>query len=381
MKILMVSIFAPHFFNWAEQLKESGHEVYWLDVYDSNTFVQQIYFVEQIIGWRYRWDFPGRYYLKKKSPDLISLINTFNERDLVKVFKQKLEEIKPDVVHSFVMSKAVVPIYEIMKVNPDIKWLYSSWGSDLYFYVNKGISGENIKKVLPRIDYMFSDCNRDYEIARRNGFSGKFLGVFPGGGGYDFERTNHLIIPFLKRNIILIKGYQGKHGRCIEVLKSLQNLKFPLDELKIVVFGADNEVLDFIQQTDLRFKENMKIFKKISHFHVMELMGEALLYIGNSISDGMPNTLLEAIVMGAYPIQSNPGGASAELIDHGTSGLLIKNPDDIDEIEMLIQKALLNLPALERSVKFNFNNIRPKLERNCIKNLVVRRYQSIEERL
>lgn len=67
MKILMVSIFAPHFFNWTEQLKGSGHEIYWLDVFDSNTEVEKIDFAQQITGWRYKWDFPGRYFLKKKS--------------------------------------------------------------------------------------------------------------------------------------------------------------------------------------------------------------------------------------------------------------------------------------------------------------------------
>ena len=50
----MLSIFAPHFFNWTEQLRDSGHEIYWLDIKDSNTHVKQIDFVEQIIGWRYK---------------------------------------------------------------------------------------------------------------------------------------------------------------------------------------------------------------------------------------------------------------------------------------------------------------------------------------
>ena len=48
----MVSIFSSHFFNWVKQLESSGHQIYWLDVYDSNTKVKEIEFVEKIIGWR-----------------------------------------------------------------------------------------------------------------------------------------------------------------------------------------------------------------------------------------------------------------------------------------------------------------------------------------
>jgi hypothetical protein len=42
--------------------------------------------------------------------------------------------------------------------------------------------------------------------------------------------------------------------------------------------------------------------------------GQSILHIGNSISDGMPNALLEAMGMGAFPIQSNPGKVSEEVI-------------------------------------------------------------------
>jgi hypothetical protein len=40
---------------------------------------------------------------------------------------------------------------------------------------------------------------------------------------------------------------------------------------------------------------------------------QSVLHIGNSISDGMPNALLEAMGMGAFSIQSNPGKVSEEV--------------------------------------------------------------------
>ena len=68
MKILMVSMASIHFFRWTEQLKKSGHEVYWIDVYDSNSNYERIDFVQQTVGWRNRINFPGCYYVKNKYP-------------------------------------------------------------------------------------------------------------------------------------------------------------------------------------------------------------------------------------------------------------------------------------------------------------------------
>lgn len=378
MKILMVSIFSPHFFNWAEQLKDSSHEIYWLDVFDSKTRVKKIDFVHQIIGWRYKADYPGRYFVKNKLPGLNAVINRFNERDLEEIFEQKLVEIRPDVVHSFVMHLSCFPIYGVMKKNPQIKWVYSSWGSDLFYYQDKKEESEKMKLILPTVDYIFTDCHRDYQIATGLGFDGEFLGVFPGGGGFDFRKTDSLMNSVAKRNIILIKGYQGKHGRCKAVLQALIGLQQDLMRYRIVIFGANEEVRNFVDKSELQFWENLNVKGKIPRAEVIELMGQSLMYVGNSLSDGMPNTLLEAMIMGVFPIQSNPGGATAEVIVHGKNGFLIDNPEDHQEIKRHILEALRNRHKIEQAIRYNLKIVKPTLEREIIRKQVLERYNQIE---
>ena len=381
MKILMVSIFAPHFFNWAEQLKDSGHEVYWLDVLDSNTKVEQIDFVDQIFGWRYKWDYPGRYFIKKNLPDLTSFLNRWNERDFQDFFEQKIKEIKPHAIHSFVMYLSTARITEVMKKYPSIKWIYSSWGSDLFYYQHLQKERERMRTAFPNIHYMFSDCERDYQLAVNYGFKGQYLGSFPGGGGYDFAETEPYIKPIKERNILLIKGYQGLHGRCIEILRAMETMEDALSSYQIVVFGANPDVFKYIANTNLNEWKNLKVLGTITNFEVLKLMGSARLYIGNSTSDGMPNTLLEAIIMGAFPVQSNPGGASAELIEDGKNGLLIENPEDVDEIGHLIKMAISDEVRLKNAVAYNLQYLKPKFERNFIRQKVLMQYKRIEEEI
>lgn len=374
----MVSMFSSHFFNWTEQLKESGHEIYWLDVFDSNTQVKKIDFVKQIIGWRFKWDFPGRYIIKHNSPLLNKAINVLNERKLEEVFEEKLKEIKPDVVHSFVMYSACVPILRIMKKYRKISWIYSAWGNDLFYYQNFEKQRNDMIRVFPRLDYMFADCRRDLNLAVKFGFKGKVLGAYPGGGGYNFSDYNLFLRERKQRDTILIKGYQHKFGRCNMILLAIAKDFQKLKEFNIVVFGANKEVIDFVNDSQaLQQMKNLTVLEKIDHTQVLKLMGRSYIYIGNSISDGMPNTLLEAIVMETFPIQSNPGGATAEIIEDGENGLLINNAEDYDEISSLIKKALKNPKLVENAIIVNNKTIKPKLERNFIKNQVLGKYEMV----
>nr|WP_083646110.1 glycosyltransferase family 4 protein [Christiangramia flava] len=377
----MVSIFAPHFFNWTEQLKGSGHEIYWLDVFDSNTEVEKIDFAQQITGWRYKWDFPGRYFLKKNHPGFNRLINKVNERSFQKVLEKRIKEIKPDVIHSFVIYLAAAPVLPVLDKFPDIKWILSTWGSDLFYYSKQEGYLEDIRRVLPKVDYLFTDCKRDHQIAIENGFKGTYLGNFPGGGGYDLQSLESYLKEFDERNIILVKGYQGLHGRAIEVLKAFLPLKEKLREFDIVVFGADEEVFHFVRNSEINTWKNFKVLGKVSHREVMKLMGRARIFIGNSLSDGMPNTLLEAIVMEVFPIQSNPGGATQEIITDGLNGLLINNPEEPKHIRNVLEKVLENEIDIEKAIKFNNENLRPGLDRERIKDEVLKKYKLVEEEL
>ncbi len=381
MKILMVSIFSQHFFNWTLQLKDAGHEVHWIDVYDSNTYVKKIDFVKQTVGWKNKIKYPGRYKVKKNFPALDKIINKINQRKFIEVFQAKLKEIKPDVVHSFVMYASTVPLLNTMQKHPEIKWIYSAWGNDLYYYQNEKAYLQNMKKVLPQLDYMFADCTRDYKIAEKLGFTGKYLGTFPTGGGYKLKEYESFISGIQNKKTIIIKGYEHTFGRCIRILQAINLIKDKLKDYDIKVFAANEKVFDFVSNSELSGLGNLRVYGRIGHTDVLKIMGESLIYIGNSISDGMPNTLLEAIIMGAFPIQSNPGGATAEIIEDGKNGLLIQDPESSEEIAGIILKALNDSELIKQGVNYNNLHIKPELERKKNKDQVLKKYKLVEQEL
>lgn len=377
MRILMVSMNSIHFQRWTNQLKDSGHDIFWFDIKDGAK-VPSLSWVTAFQGWRHKFpNLKGRHLIKNKFPK----VNKIIENNTAKAFEKVLLEVKPDVVHSFVLYISCAPILEVMQKHNTVKWIYSSWGSDLYHFKNDTMNKNQIEAVLPRINYLFTDCKRDISLAKQMGFKGEVLGTLPGGGGYDFSVSDKYIkTPASERDIVLVKGYQGRSGRAIEVLKAIEQLVPELFNFKIVVFGADKEVETYILENNKLQELNIKVYKKsqfLAHKVILELMGKARIYIGNSESDGLPNTLLEAVIQGAFPIQSNPGGASEDIITNKVNGLLIQNCNTISNIKSLIVKVVNNNELIEKAFKFNQSNIKPKLEIIYIQNQVRTAYNIV----
>lgn len=352
MKILFVSMHSIHAIRWIENFKDSPYDLYWFDITNKgvlNTNSKALQFIE----WNKR-KIPylkGEYFLRKNFSTIYKVLNPFFEVTESEALEKIIQEIQPDLIHSFELHTCSSPILRTMIKNRNIKWLYSCWGNDLYY--NRQIPNDLkiIKRMLARIDFMHADCQRDFEIAKELGFKNKFLGVIPTGGGYDLTYYKQFTLPFEKRTIILIKGYEHLFGRGLNVVKALQFENELVSKYEVVVFGAHKEVIDFITFNNLPFKTYGR--HDLSQSELIKLMGKAILYIGNSISDGMPNTLLEAIIMQAFPIQSNPGNATAEIIENKKNGLLINDPNNIHEIKEKVNFALSNLQLVKQAMTIN----------------------------
>mgnify|MGYP003575642826 CR=1 FL=1 len=377
MKILFISMPSIHVVRWIENLKDTSFELYWYDILNRGK-LETLETVTQYINNSERkiLHLKGKYWLSKKLPRFYNSIRPFLEQTENEVLERIIERIKPDIIHSFELYSSAYPILKTMNRYPEIKWLYSCWGNDIYYYSKFYNHKDEIRSVLKRVNFLHTDCFRDYQIANELGFTGKHLGVIPGGSGYKLEEVEKYKQSTDSRKIILVKGYQNVFGRALYVIKALEKLKIKTDHYEVIIFGGHQEVKNYIDNNNLNYKVYGR--NELSHQQVIELMGKSLLYIGNNISDGMANTLLEAIIMGAFPIQSNPGNVSAEIIEHGKNGLLINDPEDINNISELIVEALENFDMLENACELNKKIAARKLDYYINQKKIIEMYETIE---
>lgn len=376
LKVLFVAMQSIHFIRWIENLNNSDYELHFFDVLNRGE-IQTHSNITQYSHWkRNKIRFKGKTVLKKNLPWIYDKLHPFLEVTADEFLESLINKINPNIIHSLEMQSCSYPIYKTMLKYPSIKWVYSCWGSDLFYYKNFAWHKKRITKILSRLDYLLTDCNRDLIIAKHLGFKGIHLGIIPGGSGYDFNTIKDHIVPFSTRRIILVKGYEHKFGKALNVIKALEKNLELHSKYEIVVFGAHEVVINYVVKHNLNFKVYGR--HELNHQSVMELFGKARIYIGNSISDGLPNTLLEAFVTGAFPIQSNPGKVTEEIITDNVNGLIIRDPGNIEAISRLIEKALVNDYLLETASKLNQSFAETYLDKQKIKIKIGEIYNSLK---
>ena len=118
----------------------------------------------------------------------------------------------------------------------------------------------------------------------------------------------------------------------------------------------------------------MHILDDVSQTEMMTLNGQARLNICVNKSDGVPNAMLEAMLMGAFPIQSDTSMADEWLSDNKTG--MIVPPEDPELIEQAIRKALRDDDMVDQAAIVNRRIIEEKLEYNSIGKSIVAMYQA-----
>jgi glycosyltransferase involved in cell wall biosynthesis len=108
---------------------------------------------------------------------------------------------------------------------------------------------------------------------------------------------------------------------------------------------------------------------------MLRLYDRSRIYIGLSISDGISTSLLEAMAMGAFPIQSCTACADEWFAD-GQSGFIVP-PEDPQAIAEALRRALTDDLLVDRAAEINARTIAQRLDNSVIEPQVIKMYEDI----
>jgi len=97
--------------------------------------------------------------------------------------------------------------------------------------------------------------------------------------------------------------------------------------------------------------------------------------IGVNATDGVPNAMLEAMTMGALPVQSDTE-STAEWITHGANGLLVE-PGNPEQIAEAIRRGLQDDKLVEEAAELNRQQLLRRLDTSVVKPQVIEMYRRI----
>lgn len=112
-------------------------------------------------------------------------------------------------------------------------------------------------------------------------------------------------------------------------------------EIKLYVYGKIDEKLE-INELIKKLELENRVFLMGQVDNILEEIGDATMFVMSSLSEGMPNALMEAMAIGLPVISTDcPSGGPRELINDRYNGLLIEN-NNIEKLTDAIMELLDN---------------------------------------
>lgn len=317
--------------------------------------------------------------------DFLATAIRYVARHVVPAYRQwqlawLIQRLKPDIIHTMEIQSAGYRVSALRKnwTGQFPRWILTNWGSDIYYFSNFDDHKEKIVEALSLCDYFSCECRRDVHLAHTFGFDKQVLPVMPVSGGFDLSAMRRLRQkgPTSARRVILIKGYHNWAGRALVAIEALALCAQYIHHYQIVIYSADDVVR---QRANALLKplhiDVTFIPLRSDHQTILRYFGKARVAIGLSISDGISTLVLEAMVMGAFPIQSNTSCAG-EWIKDGQTGIIVP-PEDVRAVARALQKALTDDAMVDSGAKHNDQVAEKELDISVMKPKVISFYEHV----
>jgi glycosyltransferase involved in cell wall biosynthesis len=144
----------------------------------------------------------------------------------------------------------------------------------------------------------------------------------------------------------------------------------------VIIFSPSPETVarakEIMAYTDIK---NITILPETSHDQMLRMFARSRIYLGVSISDAISTSALEAMAMGAFPIQTNTS-CCEEWFDDNIGGYIIP-PDNVAVIADRLRSALSNDYLVDNAAEANWHTIKKRLNQNDFSNRVWNFYNEI----
>ena len=266
-----------------------------------------------------------------------------------KKLKAIINEIKPELVHAL-----RIPYEGMLAAAADLTspLLVSIWGNDFTLHANTTpLMSTYTWRTLVRADALLTDCQRDANLARRWGYSSsRPCEVLPGAGGVQLDLFTQ---PAQERDAPVVINPRGLRAyvRNDTFFKALPLVLQDVPDARFLCPAMAGETEAERWVSELKLAAQVELLPKMDRLQMAELFQRAQVVVSPSEHDGTPNTLLEAMACGCFPVVGDIESLR-EWVKPGLNGLLV-DPSDPAGLASAIISALKYSELRDEAAEFN----------------------------
>jgi glycosyltransferase involved in cell wall biosynthesis len=286
------------------------------------------------------------------------------------------ERLQPDLVHAM-----RIPFEGMLAAlaRPAAPLLISIWGNDFTLHARSTRRmGALTRLALGRADALHADCRRDIRLAGEWGFpSGRPFRVLPGSGGIQLETFYPAAEPPAEPLVVNPRGFRA-YLRSDTFFKAIPLVLAQRPETRFACPNMAHEAQARAWVEELGIGAAVDLLPSQSREAMADLFRRTQIVVSPSTHDGTPNTLLEALACGCFPVVGELESLR-EWITPGVNGLLV-DPGDPQALAGAIVQALAQ-PDLRRSAAaYNRQQIEERAEYQRCMQEAERFYLEIKNR-
>jgi glycosyltransferase involved in cell wall biosynthesis len=274
-----------------------------------------------------------------------------------------IQKVKPDLVHAMRIPYEGMLAADAYTGAP---LLVSVWGNDFTLHApDNWLMRHYTSWTLQIADALHTDCQRDIRLGKKWGFeASRPKLVMPGNGGVRTEIFHPPAKPMEAPVVINPRGLRTYvrndiFFRAIPlVLAKRRDAKFICASM-----AGEPQALQWIERLNL--SSAVELMPPLPYATMAEVFRRAQVIVSPSVHDGTPNSLLEGLACGCFPVAGDLDSIR-EWIKPGENGLLI-DATDAGKLAEAILAALEDKNLREKAAELNQKMIIERAEyRRCM---------------
>ncbi|MCB9112089.1 MAG: glycosyltransferase [Anaerolineales bacterium] len=289
-----------------------------------------------------------------------------------------IKEVQPDIVHAMrIPYEGMLAASALNGLDARPAFVVSIWGNDFTLHApSTPLMKYSTRRVMQSVDGLHADVERDVRLAREWGLGeDKPTLVAPGNGGI---RADVFYPPkeLVKEPIVINPRGVRPYVRNDSFFKAIPLVLAKRPEAKFLCTGMQSEPQAMKWAHELNIKDAVELLPQFPHEKMGKVFRGAQIVVSPSIHDGTPNTLIEAMACGCFPVAGDLESIR-EWITHGQNGLLF----DANDPQSIADAILLGLEREDlrtEAAGLNTNIISARAEYGANMKRVVEFYSSIK---